>query len=42
MLAVIGIEIFIERLQGKLEVSQNVDLSDRHGTVSGPLSATCE
>ncbi len=39
MRAIVGIEIPIERLEGKLKVSQDEDLQDRHGTVAG-LRAT--
>jgi transcriptional regulator len=32
---VVGIEIPIDRLVGKLKASQDEDLPDRHGTVAG-------
>jgi transcriptional regulator len=33
--AIVGIEIPIDRLEGKLKASQDEDLQDRHGTVAG-------
>jgi transcriptional regulator len=33
--AIVGIEITIERLEGRLKVSQDEDTADRHGTVQG-------
>lgn len=33
--AIVGIEISIERLEGRLKVSQDEELSDRHGTAEG-------
>lgn len=33
--AIVGIEIPIDRLEGKLKASQDEDLPDRHGTVRG-------
>lgn len=35
MRAVVGIEISIDRIEGKLKASQDEDLQDRHGTVKG-------
>lgn len=35
MLGIVGIEITIDRLEGKLKASQDEDLADRHGTVKG-------
>lgn len=34
-LRAVGIELTIERLEGRLKLSQDEDLADRHGTVSG-------
>lgn len=33
--AIVGIEITIDRLEGRLKVSQDEDAADRHGTVEG-------
>lgn len=33
--AIVGVEIPIERLEGRLKASQDEDLADRHGTVLG-------
>lgn len=35
MRGIVGIEISIDRLEGKLKASQDEDLQDRHGTVKG-------
>lgn len=35
MRGIVGIEIPIDRLEGKLKASQDEDLQDRHGTVKG-------
>ncbi|MFI5443716.1 FMN-binding negative transcriptional regulator [Polaromonas sp. UC242_47] len=35
MRGIVGIEISIDRLEGKLKASQDEDLQDRHGTVRG-------
>ncbi len=35
--AIVGIEIVIDRLEGRLKASQDEDLPDRHGTVEGLL-----
>ena len=35
MRGIVGIEIPIDRLEGKLKASQDEDLQDRHGTVQG-------
>ena len=37
--AIVGIEISIDRLEGKLKASQDEALQDRHGTVAGPEAA---
>lgn len=42
MRAVVGIEIVIDRVEGKLKVSQDEDMPDRHGTVKGLLSTAGE
>lgn len=39
---IVGIEISIDRLEGKLKVSQDEDLQDRIGTVSGLQQASCD
>ena len=39
MKAIVGIEIAIERLEGKWKLSQNKDEGDRQGVISGMLSA---
>ena len=39
MRAIVGIEIPIDRLEGKQKASQDEDLQDRHGTVKGLQSA---
>lgn len=36
--AIVGIEIVIERLEGRLKVSQDEALADRHGTVEGLMT----
>jgi transcriptional regulator len=38
MRGIVGIEISIDRLEGKLKASQDEDMQDRHGTVQGLLS----
>lgn len=35
MRGIVGIEIVIERLEGKLKASQDEEIQDRHGTVRG-------
>ena len=40
--AVVGIEIPIDRLEGKLKASQDEDLQDRHGTVRGLQQETSD
>lgn len=39
---IVGIEIPIDRLEGKLKASQDEDLQDRRGTVAGLLQAASE
>lgn len=36
--AIVGIEIRIDRLEGRLKVSQDEALADRHGTVEGLMT----
>lgn len=42
MRGIVGIEIPIDRLEGKLKASQDEDLQDRHGTVKGLQSIPAE
>jgi transcriptional regulator len=42
MRGIVGIEIEIDRLEGKLKASQDEDLQDRHGTVKGLQSNQSE
>jgi len=42
MRAVVGIEIAIDRVEGKLKASQDEEMPDRHGTVTGLLSTPGE
>jgi transcriptional regulator len=41
MLGVVGIEIPIDRLEGKLKASQDEDMQDRLGTAGGLRRETC-
>jgi len=40
--AIVGIEIPIDRLEGKLKASQDEELQDRYGTVNGLRSGSCD
>jgi len=42
MRAIVGIEIPIDRLEGKLKASQDEDLADRRGTAHGLRQQACE
>lgn len=42
MRAIVGIEIPIDRLQGKLKASQDETMPDRHGTVRGLREQACD
>lgn len=42
MRAVVGIEIPIDRLEGKLKASQDEAMPDRHGTVRGLHEQACD
>lgn len=37
---IVGIELTIERLEGRMKVSQDEDLADRHGTAEGLMQET--
>ena len=40
--AIVGIEIPIDRIEGKLKVSQDEEMQDRHGTVTGMQKSQSE